>query len=421
MKKLAFCLAVVGLLGLGGQAAAVIGTIDDVPAATLLLPYFEVDLDNADGINTLFSVNNASATATLAHINVYTDASVIALDFNIYLTGYDVVTVNLRDILVNGILPRTADDARDPADTISPQGNFSQDITFASCAGFLPPPNLPGFFLDHLQASLTGQPSDFYGGLCSGIDHGDRIARGYITIDVATQCTLEAPGPTYFAGAAGNANILWGDYFLLHPAENFAQGETLVHIEADPTAFAPGDYTFYGRYVGWLATDAREALPTTFATRFLQPNPVFTGGTDLLVWRDPKVVPAAFSCAVGRPSWAPLGQEQIVIFDEEENPEVPTTLPVSPQPPGQSLQPFPWETQRTEVGGTALPVAPDFGWLFLNLNTTVTGQVAGLFDPSLSQAWVTTVMSADGLFSVGFDAVHLDETANDGNHLIIGF
>ncbi|MFL6200658.1 MAG: hypothetical protein ACJ76J_15900, partial [Thermoanaerobaculia bacterium] len=65
MRKLCLCLALVSLLGLGGQAFAVIGTVDDVPAATLLLPYFEVDLNSTEGVNTLFSVNNASATAVL--------------------------------------------------------------------------------------------------------------------------------------------------------------------------------------------------------------------------------------------------------------------------------------------------------------------------------------------------------------------
>jgi hypothetical protein len=40
MKKTSLCLALVGLLALGGQAAAVICTIDAVPASSLLLPYF---------------------------------------------------------------------------------------------------------------------------------------------------------------------------------------------------------------------------------------------------------------------------------------------------------------------------------------------------------------------------------------------
>ena len=121
MKKLVLCLALVSLVALGGQASAVIGTVDDVPAATLLLPYFEVDLANTNGLTTLFSVNNASATAVLAHVVVWSDLSVPVLDFNIYLTGYYVQTVNMRDI-INGTLPRTASAGQDPGDTISPKG-----------------------------------------------------------------------------------------------------------------------------------------------------------------------------------------------------------------------------------------------------------------------------------------------------------
>src|SRR3978361_487092 len=99
MKKIALCLALLGLLALGGQALAVICAIDEVPAATLFLPYFEVDLANPNGVTTLFSINNASATAVLAHVVVWSDLSVPVLDFNVYLTGYDVQSINMRDIL----------------------------------------------------------------------------------------------------------------------------------------------------------------------------------------------------------------------------------------------------------------------------------------------------------------------------------
>src|SRR6187549_2594512 len=119
MKKLCLCLALVSLLGLGGQAFAVIGTIDDVPAATLLLPYFEVDLNSTSGVNTLFSINNASASAALAHVTVWSDQSIPVLDFDVYLTGYDIQTISLREVLQNGNLPRTASFGQDtPQDSI---------------------------------------------------------------------------------------------------------------------------------------------------------------------------------------------------------------------------------------------------------------------------------------------------------------
>ena len=123
MKKTAVSLALLGLVALGGQAVATICTIDAVPAATLLLPYFEVDLNNPNGLTTLFSVNNASEEAALVHVVVWSDLSVPVLDFDIYLTGYDVQTVNLRDIIINGIVPVTADEADDPTN-ISPQDHL---------------------------------------------------------------------------------------------------------------------------------------------------------------------------------------------------------------------------------------------------------------------------------------------------------
>src|SRR6202035_3933778 len=114
MNRVALTLLAAGLLGLAIPAGAVICTIDDVPAATLLLPYFEVDLANPNGVTTLFSVDNAAAAAVLAHVVIWSDLSVPVLDFNIYLTGYDVQQINLRDLIVNGLIPQTASAGQDP-------------------------------------------------------------------------------------------------------------------------------------------------------------------------------------------------------------------------------------------------------------------------------------------------------------------
>jgi hypothetical protein len=414
MKQKALCIALLCLLALAGSASAVICTIDAVPAATLLLPYFEVDLGNANGQTTLFSVNNASATAVLAHVVVWSDLSVPVLDFNIYLTGYDVQTVNLRDVLT-GSLPRTASAGQDPTDAISPHGQFSQDINFASCSGLLPAPQLPASFVDHLRLSLTGQSSPVLGNRCAGRAFGDNIARGYITVDTVNNCTLRFPGdPGYFGGDATDQNVLWGDYFYVNSAQNFADGNTLVHIEAsatNPETSVAGQYTFDGRYDAWTAVDHREPLATNFAARYVTGG-TFSGGTSMIVWRDSKVNQGPFTCPVSpgvRPSWYPLGQEGIVIFDEEEQPQVPQSFPVSPQPPQTGLIPFPAEAQRTRVGSADLPVPFDFGWLYLDLNTTVaTAGSNPPEDPAAAQAWVTIEMEAQGRFSVGFDAIQLD-------------
>jgi hypothetical protein len=424
LRSAALLLAAACLLALAVPANAVICTVDDVPGATLLLPYFEVDLANTNGVTTLFSINNASATAVLAHVVVWSDLSVPVLDFNVYLTGYDVQSINMRDILA-GNLPQTASAGQDPTDAISPKGDFSQDINFASCTGQLPTGALPATFVSHLQTALTGQFSNLLGG-CAGLAYGDNIARGYVTVDTVNNCTLRFPGDLGYFGAGGsgdatNQNVLWGDYFYVNSATNRADGETLVHIEAsatNPETSVSGQYTFYGRYVNWTAVDNREPLATNFAVRFLNGGP-FSGGTNLIAWRDSKVRQGAFKCGT-TPAWYPLGQEQIVIFDEQEHPSVPTTIPVSPQPPQSGIIPFPAETQSTAVGGAAFPVPYKFGWLFLNLNTTVAA--AGSVppeDPAAAQAWVEAVMSALGRYSVGFDAIKLD-SACTANHTRIG-
>ncbi|HLX06261.1 MAG TPA: tail fiber domain-containing protein [Thermoanaerobaculia bacterium] len=430
MARVALGLVLAGLLVAAAPAAAVICTIDAVPAATLLLPYFEVDLNNPNGLTTLFSVNNASATAVLVHTVIWSDLSVPVLDFNIYLTGYDVQSVNLRDIIVDGNLPQTASAGQDPTDTISPKGSFSQDINFASCTGKLPPPALPAFFIAHLEAALTGNASAVLKGDCAGQLLGDNVARGYVTMDTVNNCSLRFPGDAGYFAAGGtgdvtNQNVLWGDWFIVNAAENFAEGSDLVHIEAapgvgvdgltptNPATTTSGRYTFYGRYDAWTAVDNREPLATEFAARYLNGGP-FSAGTSLLVWRDSKVNQGPFTCpatAGVQPPWYPLGQEAIVIFDEQEHPSVPQTFPFSPQPPNSSTIPFPAETQRTQVGGASfpLPAGFDFGWLFLDLNTTVAA--AGNnppVDPAAAQAWVVYTLASNGQFGVGIDAIRLD-------------
>jgi hypothetical protein len=407
MKKLTLCLALVSLLGMGGQAFALIDTIDAVPAATLLLPYFEVDLANATGVDTLFSVNNASATAVLAHVTIWSDQSVPVLDFDIYLTGYDVQTISLRDIFVNGNLPVTASDGQDPKDTISPQGPASQDINFASCSVLpYPRPFVSASFRAHLQAVLQGNASPATG-QCAGSKQKDNILRGYVTADTVNACNTIFPSDlAIYAPFLTHQNVLWGDVFYVNSAQNFAQGETLVHIESCPTCFVAGDHTFYGRYNGGNAAsvlDFREALPTTLAARFLNGGP-FNGGTDFLVWREANAAASSYACSnQGPPSWYPLPSTQIVIFDEEEQPVTQSECP-SGDPTCTQTVLIPNEAQRVDVAADLL--APfDFGWAYLNLQHTKL--VAGYGD-TFAQAWVITTMDAEGRFSVGYDAIQLD-------------
>ena len=403
-------LLLLALLATAGRAGAVIGTIDNVPAATLLLPFFEVDLVNPQGVNTLFSINNSAAEAVLAKVVVWTDQAVPVVNFNVYLTGYDVQTISLRDILIHGNIPRTASDGQDPTDTISPQGDLSQDINFASCST-LPPtiPALDSAFRAHMQAWLTGQESPLTHN-CAGARRAFNelnMARGYVTVDTVNACNLFFPGGwTQYAPFITHQNVLWGDWFIVNPGQNFAQGDMLVHIESCPTCFAPGDHTFYGRYNGATAADGREPLPTTWASRYLVGGP-FDGGTDLLIWRETNGRTASYSCSLhGPPSWHPLEFGQVVLFDEQEQPVQEETCPNS-----DPTCPFVPEifnaAQRIDVASDLLTPF-DFGWLYLNLQHV---QLEGYVDAA-AQSWVIGVMEASGRFSVGYDVLQLDNANN---------
>lgn len=373
--------------------------VAEQPAATLLIPYFEVDLDRADGPTTLFSINNASAKPALARVVLWTDWGVPTLAFDVYLTGYDVQSLNVRD-LINGQLPQTG-----PA--VSPLGAVSQASTpFPGCDAA---PAGPLTAADHawLRAAHTGQALPGSTAQCASSGKaGKGIASGYITVDSVGRCTARGLGKTentpagagYFAedgtGIANDNNVLWGEYFYISPRDNASESNTAVHIVADADFFSPGDYTFYGRYVNFDSRDHRAPLSSLYYTRYLDGGP-FSGGTDLVVWRDDRsATPGGPRTCGASPEWAPLGEFQLVVFDEDENPlEIPHS------------NAFPLATQKVHVGSTAVPVGAHYGWLLLDLWHS---------DSTHAQGWVGVRMSALGRFSVSHPGVRVDDLCNFG-------
>jgi hypothetical protein len=398
-------------------------TVGDQPASTLLLPYFEVDLKNPGGANTFFTVNNASASATLVHVTLWSEMHVPVYVFDVYLTGYDVQPMSVRDIL-NGVLPRTASVGQDPGNLISPKGPLSQDINFASCTGNLPIPTPTPATIAHIKAALTGVASPVNGQCATRSNSTPTIAKGYITMDVTNACSSLFPGETgYFVngggGIAGNRNQIWGDYVQANHLSGLdgGDGSPLVHIIAnalDPELNTPGQYTFYGRVNGFSAADNREPLTTTFMARYASVTTAGFQPTNLTVWRDNKGPQAFFACGT-TPAWYPLKQKQIIFFDEQERPVKLTTLPLSDTP-----TPFPAGTQRVEVGGSKLPSAFASGTVYLNLMTTVTGNTNPPEDPTAewTQAWVTVHQKGIGRYSIGYPAALLD-SAKSGTPIVL--
>jgi hypothetical protein len=386
------------------------------PAATLLIPYFEVDLADPSGQTTLISVNNASAKSTLARVILWTDWGVPTLAFDVFLTGYDVQTLNLRD-LFQGNLPNTGPDA-------SNNGLLSQTstaTTFDGCFDSGPngvAPKLAAADLNYLRAAHTGQPVAAASGTapaqCAGslsgsssidANRGPNVAVGYVTVDAVNRCSPRTVGSlvntpangTYFAargtGLASDDNVLWGDYTYLNTKRNTSNGQSAISIVADPDVFSPGDYTFYGRYTSFDARDNRVPLSSLYYARYVNGG-TFSGGTDVVVWRDNRRASVAAQSCNKAPDWSPLGELQLVVFDEEENPkEVPNS------------NAFPVTTQRIHVGGSSIPVAQPFGWVMLDLWHR---------DSTHAQAWAGVIMTAEGRFSSGSEALRADDMCNFG-------
>lgn len=366
-------------------ANAVIGTIDNVPAATLLFPHFEVDTQSDSGPTTIISVQNASATAILVNVVLWTDYGLPTGQFDVYLTGYDQQVIDLRSLL-RRVMPRTASAGQDPTDTISNQGPISQDINFASCNGFLNSYQNGSILSRGIVGAHTGQPSaDYFGGQCGAKNYGDGIARGYVTMDTTNQCTIVRPGAAgYFvaggSGIATNQNVLSGDYTIVYPALRRSVSDLAVHIEAsatDPlTSAGPNKQTFYGRLIGYGAADNREPLPTAWAAK------VATGRSDVDYWRDPGVPVAPFACASG-PA-VPAGQRQVAQFNIGGTQ---TGAPVG------NLFPFATGT----ASGASLGISEPLGWLFANLNLSApSGPYNAIRQSWLSVRQVPRTMASGG-------------------------
>ena len=449
--------------GVGGAASGPTSTNNDdtcdigvAPAATLLLPYFEVDF-NAPATSartTLFTITNVSPYPQIAHLVIWTDWSFPAADFNIFLTGYDVQSINLYDLFSRGVLGANTGTSIDEeegesthaaanpfANTSNP--NFLPEAATTCAEGRLPG-IVPEFLIRDLRAILTtGRSATGLGISCAnqqvGRNHGTN-AIGYITIDVAATCSQNLPNQAqYFTSEILFDNVLIGDYQDVNPnatTGNFAGGATMVHIRAIPEGGPAGTvpaptptnfaYTFYDRYTAGLpvgfprTVDRRQPLPSTFAARYIAGG---TGSFDtrFKIWREGFT--GSLSACTAYVNNSNIGIVEIVRFDEHENAIV-LGGGVIVSPP-QAGAPGTNESQQVSITSQTFPhgsfASVDVaGWLFMNLNNggstiystqrpgfsgvgTSTG--AGLVRQS--QNWVLISMFAEGRYSVDFDAAWL--------------
>jgi hypothetical protein len=305
MKKVFLtCMAVVALLAIASGASAITCTVDARPAATLLIPYFAVSLNpdasiksgTPDSVDTLVAIGNASSAPMIAHVSVFNERSVFILDFNVALTGFDVQTWRMSDVLT-GLLPSTPidkthtgpDTSIDPFDDVCQRnvgdgtsahppapvyplpGGFirvrplvpatNNDNTLASAAYFIPAFQANSSFAKAILDSLDGtDPNGDYDSIgcfddsVDGVTNGTAV--GYVTVDMANYCNNSNPSdPNYYLrDAIGMENNLFGDVIFLNGAGVGTYGQAAVAIESDPSfsgANQADDFrsrTFYVRY-----------------------------------------------------------------------------------------------------------------------------------------------------------------------------
>jgi hypothetical protein len=382
--------------------------ISVAPAATLLLPYFEVDLDNAAGETTLFTITNVSNLDAIAHVTLWTDYSFPVIDFNIYLTGYDVQAINLYDIIQRGIIAPDAGTGT----AITKRGTYSDAngaLTLTACDR-LPGP-IDDAYVVRMQSAFTEGTVPDLGVLagCNNVGNEHDNAVGYATIDVADACTTSLPtDDVYFASEIRFDNVLIGDYQQVNSAENFAQGNPMVHIRAipeggdplDPDPIINFDRTFYSRFQAGGVADRRQPLPSVFAARWIN------GGasgfqTFYKIWREGDTANGDRTCATWDDNVTNVAE--LVRFDEAETAvgDVPVSR-ISPPITTEFTLP---ETSLTSVADASiypqLANGAVAGWMYLNLDNSTTDS------PLASQNWVVVSMRSEGRYSVDFDAAWL--------------
>ena len=413
------------MLGAGSVAYANVCAFDPVPAATLLFPFVTYNYDLGDtGYNTLFAITNVSNEATIVHVTVWTDFSVAILDFNILLTGYDVQTVSIRDILRDGQLPITKVQANPATAGVFEDGPVSGANTYA----LFDPTNLPNpqattvLSPSRCATTMQGYPGnyttkipqgvrDLFQGWLQSSQTVDRFHYNcdgdvwddsyvpeptpwfegrddtgntwmYLTADVVQTCNLDFPDDLAYwtAGELRYDNILMGDVIYVNQTARLSEAENAVQIEAagalellaTPIPDTPYWASFYARYGNpYGYADYREPLPTAWAFRYMQDDDPVSGiglSTAIRAWKGTtlnRFVPDLVLEEYDESPLAMVARNCVAYtyyaWDEAENVTTTTTNPWS-MPGGESviLNLLPLETQ--EVMADQFNIVDKYGW-----------------------------------------------------------
>ena len=428
-------------------------------AASLLVPYFEVDSQDESGMDTLVGIVNIDDDPIVAHVTVWNVDAWGVFTFNIYLTGYDVCTFSMRQLLVHGNFPNNGCPTSAYRFTnrfIDCNGDgqyFGQTRTFND--GLL---SLYGSEWDIACYATASPPTtaDWQCKLSIGsYDGWNANFVGYLTIDASITCTggqADFDIWPWFAvnyldtnadglgdhGALENSNILMSDIFYYDNAAGESDGIPAVHIEALGEAnalpghtwgFQPEDMerwgvnTFWYKYehhAGLPPNDLRESLPVRWALDYKgRADSEFQTSID--VWRSHNPKFEHWRVAGGPCIWAPpMGKAYTILY----NPFDGTLGYPSPMilhavdkdggtndscwPPGGIVDYGEWgylATQNVDLDCLDLPLTAVSGWAEFAFDTD---RFYFPSDPSYNftfdQSWVTVRYKALGKYTVSATA-----------------
>jgi hypothetical protein len=437
-KTIIFALA---LALLGGAVYANYGALDTVPAATLLVPYIIVDTNaagvpvpNGQGYSTLTVVTNVSSAAQLIHVTVFAADSTPVIDFDEVLSGYDVWSINWKDLLTGDFENFDTGSATAPLGATTPGGlyGFWNSPKYTATAAAMAPqgwgptannkqytiPNAQDIdYLGPVQAKIAGSSTGcgfpwgnlssyaslIVGGLqaplypwpnqdtaCTATESVTKNWGGwlstlsaqplffYATVDTVSNCNGYFPAQSDYWSYAVPHNTLTGVDFYMNLSASYSESLPTVNIESATGNTGVGFYSAdkYLASDGEAYMDNHEPLPTAWAFNYL-----ITGGvsTQVAVWKN--YDDFEFD-SKGNPTYVKACRPYIYYaFDESENSRASTSQTC---PSGTyCLQPepnvFPFQTQKVDVNATNFDgLMSTNGWMLLVFDPTIYGASAEL-------------------------------------------
>lgn len=429
-RTLTIALVATLALSLGGVAYANYCARDYVPANTLLVPFIKVGMlpgwtgTDPNGATTMFAITNVSQAAQIVHISTYSILSQKFIDFDVVLSGYDVVTINFRDILAGnlaaiptggepdfsaemqtrtipgysytpfkfgpgytGLTSNDLGDGSNPAATDNVNGNrsFDRDTAtgIATCTGRFPygtyPEILSVYAKQILRPPLTAwthpgcspsparpdRASDWLSTL------NDNEAWLYAYADVVNSCNNDFPtNQTYWTanttGYMANRNVIIGDVIYLDATHNFSEALPAVSVEYSANVIPANMVNFYDQ-----KTLSADGLTAYNAYSSLEPLPTafaFRYGnagpvtSNFILWKN-------FAEYINFPTSTKVDDCKAYVYyawDEDEFSVSPGSgkCPYSPCPtaPGETNE-TPFETQSVPLTSSNFDLAGGFGWM----------------------------------------------------------